>query len=464
MADIKVLKVNLDGHYQEHDEAVDSIKVVSLKTANNELTDTKLTDLIGGGDASSQHDHASLYFGKPEFIDASTGVADASLPIKTDAAGKIDTSFLPSLAHDDLDGVANSTAHLAFPLLVGGRDFTAVQKYDAVKTFTLAEQLVDKNYVDNLVAAAASGDNWLQSIDGAESDSANVVAPVSGTRILVMGTGLNDFATHDNSIATYNGATWDFQEFAAVPSGSTVRVIGIDTFYLKNASNWSVHEMESTTVEANGPLFFSATNELDLALAAASGLKIVGAALAVEPSEIIDGTTLVDVADKIEINFSTAFNDMKALAAQDLNASITPFSSVNFTAIKVDTALEELYVKIEDGAFPKYTAAEAITKGDVVYISANGAVSKYASLSANDDVAGIALSSVAISAQVAVALMDFVITGVLTGAVAGARYFWDGSALSTSMSTISGENVYHIGVAKNATDLLVKVRHVRKNA
>lgn len=466
MSDIKVLKVNAQGHYQEHDEAADSIKVSSLKTANNELTDAKLGALISGGDASTQHDHASIYFGKTEFIDASAGVADAGKPIVANADGLVDATFLPSLAHDDLDGVANSTAHLAFPLLVGGRDFSAIQKYDNVKSFTAPESLVDKNYVDNVLAAALAADNWLTSIYAAALDPSSLGTITTGMRVLVQGNTVasGDYTGHENDIATYNGATWDFQSFASIPDGSTVRVIGSDIFYMKNTIAWSMHQMEATQVEADGPLFFSAINELDLAIKATSGLKIVAQELAADMDTIVDGVTIINNLDRAEINFSTTFNDMLALAAQDLNASITPFSDANFTATFVDTALVELYNKVEDGAFPKYTSGSAITKGDVVYISAAGIVSIYSTLSNNDEVVGIALETVADASPVKVAHLDFVLTGVLSSAVAGTRYYWDGSAFSTSMSVASGANVWTVGVAKNATDLIIKVAHIRKNA
>ena len=468
MADIKVLKVNLDGLYQEHSEAADSIKVASLKTATNELTDAKLGDLVGGGDASAQHNHASLYFDKAEFINASTGVASAAKPIVTDAAGKIDPTLIEisDFAHDDMIGVANSTAHLAFPLLVGGRDFSAIQQYDAPKTFTTARQLVDKQYVDNSIAGVVSGDNWLQSIHQVGNNPTTLTVLANGDRILVQGVGVGAFAGHDNSIATYVLATtsYTFQEFAAIPVGSTVRLIDTDKFYLRNAANWTRHAMESTKVEQNGPLFFSAEYELDLALGLNGGLKITpGYELATDVNYLAGAGLKNDGSDKLAIDFSTTYTDHKALAADNLNASIVPFSSVNFLATKVNTALDELYAKVDAGTFPKYIAAAAIVKGDLVYISAAGFVSKYSTLTDNSEVVGIALANAAMNAEVVVAAIDIVIPGALTGAVAGARYYWNG-ALSTSMSTTSGHNVWLAGVAKNATDLIVKVRHIRKNA
>ena len=37
----------------------------------------------------------TLYFEKTDFINATAGAADAGKPIKTDAGGKIDSSFIP---------------------------------------------------------------------------------------------------------------------------------------------------------------------------------------------------------------------------------------------------------------------------------------------------------------------------------------------------------------------------------
>ena len=79
--DIKVLYVNADGLSQEHSEAADSIKLLSLKTANNELTDSKLGRLIDGADATDEHIHDGRYFRENEHIATSAGAADAGKPV-----------------------------------------------------------------------------------------------------------------------------------------------------------------------------------------------------------------------------------------------------------------------------------------------------------------------------------------------------------------------------------------------
>lgn len=129
-----------------------------------------------------------------------------------------------------------------------------------------------------------------------------------------------------------------------------------------------------------------------------------------------------------------------------------------FVATDVEGALIEL---VNQGV--TYTVGSAVTKGDVVYISANDAVSPYSTLSASHRGVGLAATTEA-SGTVKVLANDEIVTGVLTGAVAGTPYYWNGSTLSTTIPSGSGSHVWQAGVAKNATDLHVEVRLVKKNA
>jgi hypothetical protein len=94
MADIKILFVNDDNLYEGHSESEDSIKLLSLKTANFELTDEKLGNLVDGAEADDEHIHDARYYRENEHISISTGVSEAGLPIVLDAGGKLDGSFL----------------------------------------------------------------------------------------------------------------------------------------------------------------------------------------------------------------------------------------------------------------------------------------------------------------------------------------------------------------------------------
>lgn len=61
----------------------------------------------GSADASSLHNHDAQYFRKTQFIAASTGVASATLPIETDSRGKFDPSFYQQsdIVHGNLSGL-----------------------------------------------------------------------------------------------------------------------------------------------------------------------------------------------------------------------------------------------------------------------------------------------------------------------------------------------------------------------
>jgi len=76
---------------------------------------------------------------------------------------------------------------------------------------------------------------------------------------------------------------------------------------------------------------------------------------------------------------------------------------------------------------------------------------------------GLANSTESAAATVQVSANDEVLTGLLTSATAGDPYYWDGSAFTSSLPSGSGNHVWQVGVAKNATDLHVEVRYIKKN-
>ena len=141
--DIKVLYINADGLPQEHSDSADSIKLLSLKTANNELTDTKLGALVGGGDGSTQHTHDSVYFRENEHVSTSAGAGDAGKPVVLDAGGKFDESLIDIpgvnalLDHGTLTGLGDDD-HTQYILVAGTRAFTGAQSMGGFKLTNLA--------------------------------------------------------------------------------------------------------------------------------------------------------------------------------------------------------------------------------------------------------------------------------------------------------------------------------------
>ena len=58
---------------------------------------------------------------------------------------------------------------------------------------------------------------------------------------------------------------------------------------------------------------------------------------------------------------------------------------------------------------------------------------------------------------------DEVLPGVLTGATAGTKYYWNGTDITTTIPTTNGAHVWQVGIAKNATDLHTDIKFVKKN-
>lgn len=457
--DIKVLYVNSDGVFQEHSEASDSIKVNSLKTANYQLTDTKLGKLVDGADAADEHIHDARYFRENEHINSSAGATDAAKPIVTDAAGKLSQTFIDiANLNDDLDHGAllglGDDDHTQYSRADGTRDFSGVVKYATHPSFTLSTQLVDKKYVDDMVA----GVEWQDSVK--TRTATPPVSPTLGDRFLVIATGTGDFAGKENQIAIYNGSGYTF---IAPTTGTHMTVDDLSTaIILYNGTSWVEQSFEVTTASTG---LTKVGNDIQIdSGAAGSGLGFTAGVLSVN----------VD-ASSIEIDTDTL--RVKALGIKDsmidfgtgsgqVSAGDLPIADAGsyFATDNVEAALQELGLKINSVGVEYLAGTGGVTKGDLVYISGNDTVSKYGTLSSADNCVGLAVETVSAGSTVRVLANDSKLPGVLSSAVAGSTYYWDGSSLTTAIPTGSGAHVYQVGIAKNATDLAVEVVRVKRNA
>lgn len=457
--DIKVLYVNSDGVFQEHSESADSIKVNSLKTANHELTDTKLGKLVDGADANDEHHHDGRYYRENEHINTSTGAGDAAKPIITDAAGKLSQTFIDiTNLNDDLDHGAllglGDDDHTQYLLEDGTRDLSGVIKYATHPSFTLSTQLVDKKYVDDMVA----GVEWQDSV--ITRTATPPLSPSAGNRYLVIATATGAFAGKENQIAIYNGSGYDF---IMPTTGTHMTVDDLSTaIILYNGTSWVEQSFEVTTASTG---LTKVGNDIQIdSGAAGAGLGFAVGVLSVN----------VD-ASSIEINSDTL--RVKALGIKDsmidFGTGVGQVSGVDmpiadagnyFATDNVEAALQELGAKIITVGVEYTAGTGGVTKGDLVYVSSNDTVSKYTSLSSADNCVGLAAETASAGNPVRILANDNKITGVLSGAVAGASYYWTGSGFSTTMPVAGGAHVYQVGVAKNATDLAVEVVRVKKNA
>lgn len=462
MADIKVLYVNADSLNQEHSESADSIKMLSFKTANNELTDAKLGRLIDGTDAANEHIHDTRYFREDEHIDVSTGVSDAAKPVITDAAGKIDSSFIdvaelnPLLDHGALSGLGDDD-HTIYVKADGTRNFTGIQSYTVHPSFTSDTQIVDKKYVDDLFA----GDEWLNSADDRAITPPG--SPTTGYRVLIdtaLGTPTGAFAGHGNKVATWNGSVWTFE----VPTAGTY--ISVDDepsfLYVFDGLAWNPKAFENTTASTG---LVKVGADIQIAPGAAgAGLGFSAGVLSVN----VDNTTIEIATDTIQVK-ADGINDTHidfGVGANQVNAADLPIVDAgnNFTALNVEDALSELYSQLAQQGVTYTVGVGGVTKGDLLYISGPDTVNKLSDITQNEYCIGVALETKSAAQTVKVLANDTVVQGVLTGASANDTVYWSGTGLVLTMPTGALKNIWQVGQAKNATDLHVEIRHIKKQS
>lgn len=460
--DIKVLYVNSDGLPQEHSEAADSIKLLSLKTANNELTDSKLTDLIGGGDGTTQHHHDSRYFRENEHVNSSAGIGDAGKPVVLDAGGKFDESLIDIaglealLDHGNLQGLSDDD-HVQYLKTDGTRDVTGVMKYSTLVSIADPKDLVHKKYVDDLVA----GQEWVNScIDRTITPP---VSPNVGDRYLIdatLGTATGAFTGQEDKIATYNGSGYDFYTptvgvFTSVDDEN-------DKIYLYNGSGWSGKQFESTTA-SNGLVKVGFDIRIDSS-AAGNGLGFSAGVLSVN----VDNSSVEINADTLRVKALGIKDTMIdfGTGAGQVSAEDIPIADIGgyFPTDNIEAALQKLAQDITLQGVIYTVGTGGVNAGDLVYINANDTIVKLGTITANEWCIGLALETKTATQTVKVLANDTVLTGVLTGATAGDVYYWDGSSLVNTIPSGSGGNVWKVGIAKNATDLHVEVEHIKKNA
>jgi len=459
MADIKVLYVNGDGYNQEHSEAADSVKFLSFKTANKELTDAKLSNLIDGADANDEHIHDARYFRENEFIASSAGVADAGKPVKSDAAGKIDNSLInvsalnALLSHGSLSGLG-ADDHTIYTKADGTRDFTGKVKYNSHPAFSVDTELVDKKYVDDLIV----GTEWLNSVINRLATPP--VSPAVGDRYLITATATGAWAGKEDQVAQWSGAAWVY----TVPTtGMQVSVDAeTDGVYLYTGAGWDKKFYEATT--ASGGL---QKVGVDISLAS----SVAGAALALAAGVLdvqVDGVGIEIVADALQLkNLGVKAGKIDfGTGAGQVKASLIPIVDAgNYTAqTEVEAALQEIYGKLASIGVEYTVAVGGISKGFPAYVSGNNTVSEYGALTNTARIIGLAYSAQTAGQPVTILANDAVVPGVLSGATAGQTIYWSGSAFVATVPSGSGSHVWKLGVAKNATDLHVEVEFIKKNA
>ena len=491
--DIKVLYINTNGYQEEHNEASDSIKMASFKTANKELTDSKLADLIDGADSNDQHIHDARYFRENEHISTSAGIADANKPAKTDAGGYINglidvATLTGSIDHGGLTGLGDDD-HTQYTLADGTRPFTGDQSMGGFKLTNVADPVAGTDAVNlQTLQAAQQGMKPKEAVRAATTapgtlassfeagDVIDGVTLVAGDRILIK----------DQATASENGI------YVVQASGAPVRAADMNASSEVSGAYTMVQEgtahagkgyvqTGSFTTLGTDPINFVFFNAAD-AITASTGLVRVVNDIQIDPSAAgnglgfsagvlsvnVDGSSLEINSDTLRVK-ADGINDTHidfGLGANQVSAADIPIADAgNYTAqTQVEGALQELYGLVAQQGVEYTVGVGGVTKGYPVYISANNTVIDYGALSNTSDIVGVAASTETAAATVKVLANDTIVAGVLTGFTAGQKVYWNGSTFSSSIPSGSGSHVWKLGTAKNATDLHVDIVFIKKNA
>lgn len=362
-------------------------------------------------------------------ITTSGGSGDAGKLVTTDADGKFDISLLP-------DSVING---------VDWKDSARVS----------AET--------NIAIATAPA-----SIDG--------ITLVSGDRVLLAGQTLGE----ENGIYIFNGSGAAMTRSTDADTDAEVTPqlrVGVEEGTRSNQVAYVTNS--GTIVVGTTPITLSFQNPS--ALVAGDGIDITGGTISVDLAasdsglEFNSGELQIDFADTSITGDLDGTNGEKAARVEDLfgtgaaqGANIIGSDSTGIaqsSATTVQGILNDLSTAISNaGSGVEYTAAAGgVSAGDLVFVSSADTANGLDVTTAEYGI-GLALTTVTGGATFTAAANDVVIPGALSGATPGQKFFWTNSGLSTTAPSGSGERVWLAGIAKNATDLQVEVRFIKKNA
>lgn len=435
-------------------------------------------------DASGDYIESTGAYETSDFVATSAGGADAGKPVKLDGTGKLDASLLDQsdIDHGSISGLADDD-HTQYILVNGTRAFTGPQSMGSFKITNLAAgtnaaDAVNKSQLD----AAVSG---LQDFRESVIDKDLLTppgSPTTGDRYLIgqpTDTATGAWASHAGEITEWNGSAWVFE--AQPDEGTYVYVEDENQSYVFNnntfaSGTWVVF---SSVVVTAGDGIDIVGNVVSVDLASGGGLKIVSTEIAVEPADFAGTGLQDDGSDNLEIDFAdpaTEMNTSRAVKASDLSNNganqgakilgADPAALTYSSATTIQGVLEDLDSAIVSAGTPgvDYTVgAGGVSKGDLLAISsANTVLPK--NITTSTYAIGLAATSEAAAGTVRTVAENFVLTGVLSGATPGTRYYWDGTDLTATIPNGSGDYVWLCGIAKNATDLDVHVEFIKKNS
>lgn len=412
------------------------------------------------------------------------GAGNENKPVLLNGSGLLDSSMIDvgSIDHGGLTGLGDDD-HVQYIRVDGTRAFTGDQDMGGFLITGLgapsnANDAVRKAYVDAVqtglkpkgnVAVATTANITLSGLQTIDTYSV-----ADGDRVLVK----DQTNQTENGIYVASTGAWtrspdqDNAPLAEILNGVLVpRVLNgsanIDKpFFISSVGTGTdgVHQIGVDNIVWD--IFTSPTQLQD-----GDGIEFSGNIVNVDLKALDSG--LAFFTGELGIDFSTAFNDAKAVKASDLSsiangfgASIIGIEDAGGYTLESDVegALQELYGLIAANGVEYTVGAGGVTKGDLVFVSGNNTCLPYSNLLLANRGIGLALETKSAAEVVKVLANDTVLSGVLSGATAGTPYYWDGTNLVSTIPSGSGSHVWLVGIAKNATDLHVEVQFVKKNA
>ena len=428
-----------------------------------------------------------------DFINVTAGVADAGKPIVLDATGYLDGSFIDAsdIDHGELDPTSlTHDDHTIYILADGSRAFSGPQAMAGFLITGLgapanAGDATNKAYVDALATGLRPHSNvrvgTLINVNIASAPAViDGVTLSSGDRVLVK----NQTTATENGIYDYNGSgsamtrsdDFDNSPLGEIWNGSFIPMImegtQVDTPWVVTSIGTGTDELHTIgTDDIDWDQFTSPTQLSD-----GDGIDITTNVISVDLLDADSGLAFLGAGtDELGIQWATTFTidaaDDLALKASDLASTTTNEGAAvvgiedsvgNFTADNVEDALAELAASTS-GDYNIYTAGGSITLGDLVYVSANDTVTLMP-ITAGHVAIGVAGNTTTVGNNVQVMKDDAILAGILSGATAGTKYYWNGSGWQTTMSGVAGRYIWLGGVAKNATDVQVETRFIKRNS
>jgi hypothetical protein len=370
---------------------------------------------------------------------SSAGAGDAGKLVQLNASGKVDASMINFSAFNKVYSVrVASTANITLSApgaAIDGVTLTTGDRFLAKDQSTASQNGIYVFDTDSTPATRAS--DWDEA---SEIKAGDIVVAEEGT-------------ANDNKVY--------------ILTTNNPIVVGTTALNFSNLGTQLITDGDG--------LSFSGTT---LNVNAGDGIQILSDAVAAKVSDFAGLGLEDDGSNNLAIDFANPASEMgtsRAVKASDLSASganqgakILGFDNTAVlaytSATTIQGALEDAYSWAVTPSVPFTVGAGGVTKADAVYISADNTVRKYATISGNERVAGLAIATTAAAGTVRVLQDSAVLGGVLSGATAGAPYYWTGSGLSASIPAGGGSHVWRVGIAKNATDLLVRIEFVKKNS